>query len=142
MGTTGFEIFDDTVQKSNLLLKDIEDELGWQTERNLAYQALRVVLHTLRDRLPVDEATDLAAQLPMLIRGLYYEGWDPSNVPIKMNREEFIQTIREKFPYDMNRSVADLARTVIQALKRFVTRGELDNVLSVLPKGLAATIRI
>jgi hypothetical protein len=36
------------------------------------------MLHVLRDRLTIQEAVQPGAQLPMLIRGLYWEGWDPA----------------------------------------------------------------
>jgi uncharacterized protein (DUF2267 family) len=42
---------------------------------------LRGYLYTLRNRLPVDEAAHLAAQLPKLLRGVYREGWRPRKSP-------------------------------------------------------------
>jgi len=50
-------------------------------DKRYAYRALRAVMHAIRDRLTVDETAQLAAQLPELIRGIYYEGWDPSRTP-------------------------------------------------------------
>lgn len=76
MSAKEMEIFGNTLQKTHLWLDDLMAELGWQ-DRHKAYLALRAVLHTLRDRLTVEEAAHLGAQLPMLIRGFYYEGWDP-----------------------------------------------------------------
>jgi uncharacterized protein (DUF2267 family) len=77
MTSTGFDGFDKTVHKTNTLLKQIETELGWENQRSMSYTALRAVLHALRDRLTVQEAADLAAQLPLLVIGIFYEGWDP-----------------------------------------------------------------
>ena len=57
------------VHAANLWLKELADELGW-ADRERVYHALRSVLHALRNRLTVDEAADLGAQLPLLIRGL------------------------------------------------------------------------
>jgi uncharacterized protein (DUF2267 family) len=74
---TGLDIFDSTIQKTNLWLKDMLEELGWE-DRHKAYQGLRFPLHALRDCLTVEEAVQLAAQLPLLIRGVYYEGWKPT----------------------------------------------------------------
>ena len=97
MVDTGFATFSTTVDKTNRVLKEIEQAYGWpQERRNQSYAALRAVLHTLRDRLTVEEAADLAAQLPLLISGIYFDGWDPSRVPQKMHRDEFLQHIREK----------------------------------------------
>ncbi len=60
------------------------------SDRHAAYRVLRAVLHALRDRLTVAETVDLGAQLPMLIRGLYYEGWTPNDKPLReRTREKF-----------------------------------------------------
>ena len=70
-------IIEHSVEKTHIWLKEIAEELG-DEDRQYAYRALRAVLHTLRDRLTVDVAAKLAAQLPTLIRGVYYEDWDPA----------------------------------------------------------------
>ena len=67
MNTTGLEVFDETVQKTNAWLKGIAEALD--SDRHRAYQALRAVLHCLRDRLTVEEAAQLGDQFPMLVRG-------------------------------------------------------------------------
>jgi uncharacterized protein (DUF2267 family) len=64
------------------------DQLKWQS-KNSAYQALRGTLHALRDRLPKEEAVQLAAQLPLLIKGMYYDGWTLRDKPEKFEKEEF-----------------------------------------------------
>jgi uncharacterized protein (DUF2267 family) len=94
--STGVDVFDTTLQKTIALLKDICNEFGWPEERRQqAYSALRSVLHAIRDRLPVIEAANFAAQLPMLVRGFYYEGWKPESVPIKMHRQEFFAEVQK-----------------------------------------------
>ena len=67
MSTTGLEVFDKTVQTTNAWLKEIMEVTG--PDRHRAYRVLAAVLHALRDRLTVDEAAQLGAQLPILIRG-------------------------------------------------------------------------
>src|SRR5918999_2423916 len=89
--STGLYVFDHTVQVTNEWLKGVERELG-AANRHRAYLALRSTLHALRDELVPDEAVHLAAQLPMLVRGFYYEGWDPSRTPVKdRDREDFLE---------------------------------------------------
>src|ERR1700724_1577467 len=112
MAESGFSSFNTTVDKTNHVLKEIEQAYNWPKERrNQSYAALRAVLHALRDRLTVEEAAELAAQLPMLIRGIYYEGWRPSHVPVKMRREEFFARIRREFPFEVEGSDERLAQT-------------------------------
>jgi len=77
MQSTGVSALDGTIQKTNIWLREVMDELG-SDDRHRAYLALRSVLHSLRDRLTIEEATDLGAQLPILVRGFYYDAWNPS----------------------------------------------------------------
>jgi uncharacterized protein (DUF2267 family) len=138
MVETGYRSFDTTVDKTNQVLRDIEEAYGWPKERrNQSVAALRTVLHALRDRLTVEESAQLAAQLPMLIRGIYFEGWDPSRVPVKAGREEFLRRIREEFRYDVQGGVESVVHTVIGALRRYVTDDEWDDIRASMPKDLA-----
>lgn len=135
--STGFAEFDTTIQKTNELLKEIETAFNWPEERrNQSYAALRAVLHALRDRLPVEEAVQLGAQLPMLIRGMYYEAWDPSKVPIKMKKEEFLQRIRKEFPFSIEGDIEDVVEIVLTSLRKHVSLGEAEDVISILPKDI------
>ena len=73
--TTGLDTFDKTEQESNLWLKDVMERLNTYDRRH-AYSTMRAVLHAVRDRIGPENAAHLGAQLPMLLRGLFYEGWD------------------------------------------------------------------
>jgi uncharacterized protein (DUF2267 family) len=141
MSNTGFAPFTTTVDKTNRILRGIETELGWPRERrNQSYAALRSVLHAVRDRLTVDEAAQLGAQLPMLVRGIYYEGWDPGRVPVKMHRDEFLQRIRQEFPYDVPAGIEAVLRIVLTTLRQHITDGEWADIKSAMPKDLATAL--
>jgi uncharacterized protein (DUF2267 family) len=132
---TGLEVFDSTIHKTHQWLNDIATELAWG-DRHTAYIALRAALHALRDRLTVEEAVHLGAQLPMLIRGLYYEGWKPSRKPIKWHKPEFLACIRDGFRGREEPDPEAVARAVFTVLARHVSAGEIKDVKHILPKRL------
>lgn len=138
MATNPNSTFETSIDKTNLILKDIEQEYGWPKERrNQSYAALRTVLHLLRDRMPVEESVQFAAQLPTLLRGVYYEGWDPTIVPVKLNRDEFLFEVRRGFPFDVEGGTERVVQVVLNALQRHVTKGEWEDVRGSMPKGFS-----
>lgn len=133
MSATGLDVFDTTLQRTNSWLKDLMLVLRWQ-DRHKAYQALRATLHALRDRLTVEETAHLGAQLPMLIRGFYYEGWDPTGKPVKeRHRDQFLDRIRQHFRDDEHVDAELVAAAVFILLASRVTEGEIEDVMQVLP---------
>jgi uncharacterized protein (DUF2267 family) len=132
MSATGLEVFDETLHKTNIWLKELAQTLG--ADRHRAYQALRAVLHCLRDRLTVEEAAQLGDQLPILVRGIYYEAWRPAGKPDKIrSREEFLARITAKLAQaPINPEQA--ARAVFELLERHVTPGEIRHVADELPR--------
>jgi uncharacterized protein (DUF2267 family) len=134
MAMTGVDSFDKTLQETNIWLKDLMYELNWE-DRHKTYTALRAALHALRDRLTPDEAIHLGAELPMLVRGFYYEGWTPQGKPIKeRKKEDFLDHIRREFNNDPNIDIEMVARAVFKLLAHHISRGEIENIRSNLPK--------
>lgn len=136
MSATGLSVFDATIEKTNVWLNGVLDQLGWQ-DRHRAYTALRTVLHALRDRLTVAEAADLGAQLPLLVRGIYYEGWHPSGKPVKERKAaDFLAHVRLGFRDDPTVDAEQIARAVFQVLAGHVSAGEIKDVKNLLPNEL------
>ena len=89
-----------TVQKTHVWLHEISAGLKVDDERT-AYHALRAVLHAIRDRLTVEDAVALGAQLPLLVRGIYFEGWHPHGKPLRVRKaEEFLQLVADYLAQD------------------------------------------
>jgi uncharacterized protein (DUF2267 family) len=135
MSLTGLPAFDTTVHATNSWLKELMQELGWE-DRQRAYHALREVFHALRDRLPTDAVAALGAQLPMLVRGIYYEGWHPAGKPLKWHREQFLNRLAETIPDSAGVNLEDVVRAVLTVLARNVTHGEVESVRRALPGDL------
>jgi uncharacterized protein (DUF2267 family) len=94
MTTTGLDIFYATLQKIVPWVNELAKELVWE-DKHQVLQGLRATLDALRDRLTVEEAAHLGAQLPILLGGFYYENWRPTARPTKdRTKEEFLNHIR------------------------------------------------
>lgn len=131
-------IIERSVEKTHIWLKQLTGELGVE-DRQYAYRALRAVLHTLRDRLTVDVAAKLAAQLPALIRGIYYEDWDPSRTPLPMHDvDAFLQHVVKEGRMAGETEASLAVTAVARVMREHVSAGEIDDVLAVLPGRLRA----
>ena len=134
---TSHDIFDGTLQKTQIWLNDVMQELDWQEQPHRAYLALRTVLHALRDRLTIEEAVQLGAQLPMLLRGLYYEGWTLKGKPHKeRHKEDFLAHVKKAFKTDVTVRPESIVRAVFRVLERHTSDGEIEDVKNLLPKAL------
>jgi uncharacterized protein (DUF2267 family) len=136
MSATGLKVFDSTIQTTNIWLDEIMKDLKW-SDRHRAYHALRAVLHTLRNRLPVDDAAHLSAQLPMLVRGVFFEGWHPASTPVKERRlEQFVAHVSEAFALDTDADPEQVCRSVLKVLGKHVDTGAVEHLRKVLPEEL------
>ena len=132
MSATGLDVFDKTLQTTNIWLKEIAEEIG--PDRQRAYHALGAVLRALRDRLTIDEAAQLSAQLPLLIRGIYFDQWRPAEQPKRVRRlDDFLAMIAEREGEGAPIDPEDAARAVFKVLERHIARGEADQLKAVLP---------
>jgi uncharacterized protein (DUF2267 family) len=130
------EVFEKTVQKTNIWLKEISDLLHWN-DHHKAYHGLRAVLHALRDRLPVAEAAHLGAQLPMLVRGFYYDCWRPAATPLKIKTvQQFYDAVRENFTADHNVNPMRLTETVMTVLAANISGSEVEKLRRIFPPHL------
>jgi uncharacterized protein (DUF2267 family) len=118
-------------------MKELREKAGFDDEEQ-ALRIFRIVLHELRDRLTVEEAADLAAQLPVLIRGIYYEGWRPSTMPHKIhNKQKFVDEITVKLLPDAE-PAEPAVRSVFALLAHHCDPGEIADVIAQLPGDLKA----
>lgn len=134
MSEAGLEVLDSTVQKTYEWINGISETTN--LDRGMALKALRAVLHTLRDRLPIYEAAHFSAQLPMLIRGLFFDGWRPSSVPLKLSRDEFFREIDNAIVCPQKIDVMQVMRAVFAVINDHVSSGEVEKIRGVLPREL------
>jgi uncharacterized protein (DUF2267 family) len=138
MKLTGLEVFDFTIQRTNSWLKDLMLELNW-SDRKKTYLALRCALHALRDHIPVNEAVFLGEQLPMLLRGAYFEHWNCERKAKSLNsKADFFDTLSIYLARDGESTAAAEAvvRGVFRLLERKAADGEIQDVQNILPRAL------
>ena len=137
MSTTGLDVFDKTLQTTHIWLDEIMETVG--PERNVAWHVLGAVLRSLRDRLPPELAAHLGAQLPLLIRGAYYDQVQPGHAPEKLHsEEEFLAHVRSGLGGIRPVNVRDATRKVMAVLSHHVTPEQVEKVKRSLPEHIRA----
>lgn len=138
MSATGLESIDHTVQLTHIWINDLDARLGW-ANKHRSYRLLRTVLQALRDWLPVNDAVGLGAQLPELLRGVYYEHWRPTTTPVKRrHKADFIARVDDAFKNDPIALTSDAVAAVFGLLSDKVAAGEIEDVRHELPADLRA----
>ena len=138
MSTAGLESIDHTVQLTHIWINELDARLDWENKHR-SLRLLRTILHALRDWLSVNEAASLGAQLPELVRGIYYEQWRPAATPVKQrHKADFIARVDSAFMADPLFDTAETIRAVFELLSDKVTAGEIEKVRHALPGDLRA----
>src|SRR5438046_2441692 len=133
MSATGLEVLDKSLQTTNIWLKEIMEAVG--PDRHVAWRVLGAVLHALRDRLAVEQVAHLGAELPIVIRGLYYDQWHPAGKPEKERRaDEFVARVADELRDTRPVDPEDAARVVFQVLSRHITMGQVEKIRQSLPE--------
>jgi uncharacterized protein (DUF2267 family) len=137
MATTGLEVFDKTLHTTNLWLDEICAEIG--PDKHLAWHVLGAVLRSIRDELLIGQSAHLAAQLPLLVRGAFFDQYRPAAQPVpERSQEDFIARIRQELA-GCRPVRPDLAATVVmRTLNRHITEGQVKKARDALPKGIRA----
>lgn len=117
-------------------IDDVSYHLGVPERKDWGWSALRSVMHALRDRMPVEEAFQLSAQLPMLIRGLFFESYHYSPVPAKFHWKEMLKRIENEMNPGIDIPVEKVFSAVLQVLYDNISEGEMNDVYATLPKDI------
>jgi uncharacterized protein (DUF2267 family) len=124
---------DHTLRTTNRWLRDVRLRLGEKHSHD-AFQILRVVLHVLRDHLSVDHVASLGAQLPLLLRGVLYEGWDPTSKPEKhRHKTDFVAEVKRQLAPETLDFPEAAIHAVLVALGKHLASGETAKLKRALP---------
>jgi uncharacterized protein (DUF2267 family) len=136
MSATGLDTFDRTIHETNHWLRIVMAELKTDSRRQ-AYTALRASLHALRDRVGPENAVHFAAQLPILLRGVFYEGWRPSETPTRERRlDDFLAYVESMLGPGTGLDPTDALRASFAAIAESIPFAEVLKLVNVLPRDL------
>ena len=134
--TAHLDVLDRSVEKANVWVNDVAAECK-SADRHEAYRALRAFLDVLRDRLPVPEAAQLAAQLPLLIRGTTSKAGEPARTPLHYRDPvEFLERVAQEAILHGETEASYAVAAVARVLARRVSAGEIEDLVRSLPEGL------
>lgn len=117
-------------------LSNIAVEMNIEGRPDIAYQALRGVLQAIRNRAIPEEVFNLSAQFPLLIRGLYFEGYNLKNKPEKYDADEFLKIIENSFGGNASIEPETALKAVLKVLYDHISVGELEDIYHGMPKDI------
>lgn len=134
------DAFAETASQGRRWLREISEALGGSLDDDTALCSLRGTLHALRDQLTVEQSAHLSAQLPTVIRGIYYEDWSPASVPVRdRHRERFLERVsRHLGGTNLRLDLADIVLAVLAVLDRHISEGESNKLYHVLASDIKA----
>ena len=133
MTMTGLPVFDETLHVTNTWLHELEARCGLR-DRQQSYRLLRACLHTLRDHLSVEVSANLSAQLPILIRGIYYEAWQPTQVPKRSRSlDDFLSVVARAFREDADFDASAGFQEFVSVMRRHISPGEMTILQNLMP---------
>jgi uncharacterized protein (DUF2267 family) len=136
MSKVGLESLDHSVQLAHEWINALDDTLAWD-DKHRSWRLLRAVLQTLRDCLPVVEGAHFASQLPLILRGVYYEHWRPAAQSAHAwDRDRFFAQVQEQFARDPIEDIGDAVESVFDQLQCRIGGGEIAHVIGCLPNAL------
>ena len=137
MSATGLEVFDRTLQTTHVWLDEIIEDL--HTDRQTAWHVLGAVMRPLRDRLPAGLSAHLSAELPLLVRGCYFDQWKPSAENAKLRSlAEFLERVSDGLRDTKPIGSLDAVRAVFAVLERHLDHGQTEKVRQALPEEIRA----
>ncbi|MDX8354953.1 DUF2267 domain-containing protein [Cognatiyoonia sp. IB215182] len=134
--TRMIHVFERTTHEAHEWVNDLAGRTGWSNEREVL-RLLRTVLVNIRDHLPVNEMAQFSAQLPLILRGTFYEGWQPKKTPVReRHAADFIAAVEAQVGEVLDyRGESDI-KAVFNVINARISRGEVEDVRACLPQEL------
>ena len=139
--------FEKHLQEASGFFKNLATQLGTPDDIDHAVRVLKGVFRALRRRIIPDDSLHIVSHLPLVLKGMYVDGWT-INEPLSeaQTLDEFLFDIRNNTERKANADFAsdELARkkitAVLNALKQFISNGEMRHVRDELPREIAQMV--
>lgn len=134
--------FDHYSAKGNQLLSELAAGLGEPENIQRAANVLRCTLHTLRRCLSTEESLHFVSQLPLIIKGMYVDGWKISHRERIRTWDEFLLDLYDAAgtpgcgDFDNRQNAAIAVAAVFRVLMTHISAGEMSDVMAQLPAHL------
>jgi len=133
MTPDGLDALDHSVLVTHLWINELGGAMGWDDKRR-SLRLLREVLHGIRDHLPVVENAQLAAQMPTLLRGIYFEQWRPGHAENRHGSlDRLLERLDSLFGDDALFDAEVALAAVLDLLCAKISAGEIDDAVGCLP---------
>jgi len=129
--------FEKHIDETYRWIHDIAFLLDGSPRYDVAYQGLRGVLFAMRDRMTPAEVFQFSAQLPLHIRGIFFEGYNLKDKPQKYHAEEFLDRIDSAIPSGAYEG-KKVFKAVLRVIYDHISKGELKDIHATFPKDLQA----
>lgn len=134
MSATGLDVFDKTLQTTHVWLDELMQDDAIGPNKQQAWHVLGAVLRATRNRLPLTLAAHLGAQLPILLRGAYYDQFRPVEQPERQrSADEFLQAVGSDLAAARPVNLPGATRAVFRTLSHHVNQGQIDKVREAMP---------
>lgn len=135
MSTTILPLFDKSLQATAIWLEEIQNDIG--PDRAFAWRVLSVVLQQLRDHLPLELSAHLGAQLPLVVRGTFYDQFDPTDLPRQAHgADDFLGAVADRLRDGRGVNPKNAVQSVFGVLNRHLSKGQIEKVIRSLPRDI------
>ena len=121
-------------------MHQLQQRLGTEDNWDKTARILKGVLHTIRDRMPISEALDVMAQMPLFMKGIFADQWKYREEPEKIrSQQQFIEAVKQRpelvefsdLPEDED--VIRATREVLSLLSEHIEEGQMRHIKANMP---------
>lgn len=140
--------FDKYVHDANEYFKYLATKLGHPDEQNRVVFIWRAVMHTIRDRIHISESIDLISPLPMILKGMYVEGWKYHDKPLydfetleQMKTQ--VKALQNKYGearFDWSKPTDEIISITLESLEKYVPAEQMEQIRNQLPDDIKEVV--